>query len=307
MRFKKALLIGVDKYDNLSEKYQLPNCIRDAEEIQLLLEDQENKFTCIPQKDPTHKTIKNGIKKVLTRNTDHALIYFSGHGLRDPDSGSGYLVGRDHGSNNIGVSMEWLTQTLNESKVPEITLILDCCFAGSIQMGLRENISILAATQEDDFAGGGRRGDNSEFTKTLLQGLKGAAADLDGNINISSLYQHADASLSILQQRPVFKSFIDKATPIRVCKPLVPREEISKIIGYKFFQTKESIIDLSGVTVPKKKQEEKLNRFVTLCLFEKAGLIECNDQLTLFQATLRGGSCRLNIKGQFVWDQIIKK
>jgi uncharacterized caspase-like protein len=60
---RKALLIGVNKYENLPLKYNLNNCVEDAKKMALVLRKQENKvednFFTILCTNPTHKAIKD--------------------------------------------------------------------------------------------------------------------------------------------------------------------------------------------------------------------------------------------------------
>lgn len=307
---RKALLIGVNRYDNLDKKYQLHKCVEDAESMGGILRKHENEddnFHTILCKNPKHETIKANIIKVLGRNTEHALIYFSGHGLKGKDGESGYLVGTDYSPENPGVSMQWLFEVLNQSKVPEITLILDCCFAGSMEMSLRENITLLAATQRDDFASEGRK-DNSVFTKIMLQGLDGAAMDVFGNITATGLYNLADSLLTPFQQRPVFKSVVTRMTPLRKCITDLSNHELRQLASAQFFQDKSRTIQLypSDVTVDEMKPLTH-RKFALLLKFYRYGLIKCKDQLSIYEAALQSETCQLSPFGKFYWEIINQK
>src|SRR5437868_5432202 len=84
---KRALLIGIDKYDN--DRFpQLQGCVNDVNALLPLLEtnsDGSTNFHCRTlvsggPKPPDRKAIISAIDDPLHRQGDVALIYFAGHG-----------------------------------------------------------------------------------------------------------------------------------------------------------------------------------------------------------------------------------
>lgn len=73
----------------------------------------------------------------------------------------------------------------------------------------------MAASQTWQASEEDAKREHGVFTDLLLQGLKGGAADISGNITPASLYSFVDQSLGAWQQRPVFKTNISQFLPIR--------------------------------------------------------------------------------------------
>lgn len=313
MSYKKALIIGNDNYRTVSK---LRGCKNDTESIEALLKHNEdgtgnfstNKFT-----DLDNDSIKKEVEQFLNRKSSYALIYYSGHGYIDKDGG--YLCGVDAAKGNVGVSMKWLSQTINNCDIPEITVILDCCHAGemfnvSSKEGefalLKQGVTVLSATTKEDtaaeFCGKG------VFTSILAEGLKGAAKDILGNISIAGLYACAENMLSPFQQRPVFKSFVDQITPLRKCIPLISEVDLKKLITSDFFPDVDSVINVNLNILNKEKIggfDISYETLLKLFEYEKAGLIECNTGNTLIVTTLEWGECYLSVYGKHIW-QLVK-
>lgn len=313
MSYKKALIIGNDNYRVVSK---LRGCKNDTASIETLLksnEDGTRNFSTKKVTDLDNDSIKEEVEQFLKRKSRYALIYYSGHGYIDNDGG--YICGIDAAEGSIGVSMKWLSKTINNSDTPEIAVILDCCHAGEMfnvsnkdgeSALLRQGVTVLAATTKNDtaaeFCGKG------VFTSILSEGLKGAAKDILGNISIAGLYACAENMLSPFQQRPVFKSFVDQITPLRKCIPLVSEVDLNKLITDDFFPEPDSAISVNPDILNQKKAEFDISfdSFLMLNTYEKAGLLECDQGKTLIETTLGWGACRLSIYGKHVW-QLVKK
>lgn len=309
---KKALFIGINDY----HKKPLRACISDADEMQKALAkhaDGKSNFTPISRPNLTGANLRHGIEKFLKdRASDHGLIFFSGHGYVDETDG--YLVGKDFAKDNIGASMSWLVDQINASEIKEITIILDCCHAGELgnRSGahhpiaqLRKNVTILAATTEDDVAQEGRA--HGFLTEILLKGLNGAAADILGNVSAAGLYDLADTMLSPFHQRPVFKSFVTQMSPLKKCKSDMDEATLHKLVARDFFENPKKRLQLYPEYIALDiSQQKKVAYFSNLSQFQKAGLLACDDQLTLYEAALRSKSCSLSSYGLFIHEMISK-
>ena len=329
---KKALVVGIDLYDG-PRIQDLGGCTNDAKEVSKLLEDHEDKelgknFHVDYCENLRTNDLKLAIRKLLRieecekgekESVREVVFYFAGHGYIDENGG--YLLGKDARNSEPGVSMGWLNKMTHLSKIEDILIILDCCHAGEIANELNENteisrlrrgVTILAASTKNQAAGEeqertktGKLKTHGVFTKIIAEGLKGAAVDLNGNVTAAALYRHADESLSIVrQQRPVYKSFVDEMKSIRICKVPVRREDLLKINKKGFFIEKDQKIPLTIDMIPKKKEQEGVNDYVVLSVFEKAGLLSFSSQNTLLQAALREEVCFLNLKGKFIWEKV---
>ena len=234
---KKALILGLNKYPDC----ELQWCDNDAIAMNNLIEsngDGSPNFDVKLITDTCSKEcLQENIKALFNDEADVALLYFSGHGA---DADGGYLVTTDFSSSCFGVKMTDILEWANASKCRNKVIILDCCFSG--QMGeslllknssvLGEGVTIMAASRpwqssmEDDTT------QHGVFTDLLIQGLKGGAADISGNITPASLYSFVDQSLGAWQQRPVFKTNISQFLPIRTINAKVPKVTLRKISQY---------------------------------------------------------------------------
>lgn len=318
---KKALVVGINEYDG--DKIQnLGGCINDANAIKELLENHEDREWGKNIHVESHSNLRtNDLKEAICRflkeKSKLAVIFFAGHGYIDEDGG--YLMCKDANKRQIGVEMGWLNKQILDSEIEEIIIILDCCHAGNFGSikgantevsQLKNGVTILASStkkqtsKEETTLENGKIVTRGLFTKIISEGLRGAAADLNGEVTTAALYRHAEESLSVIQQRPVFKSSVDEMTTLRRCKPSISREILKKIISKRAFSTIDEERTFYPSDIPDHKSEEKLNDFVLLSKFEKAGLIECEGQMTLIEAALRSKSCRLNMKGRFMWNKV---
>ncbi len=310
MSNKKALIIGNDNYLNAPT---LGGCINDSVSIEDLLkhnEDGTGNFSTRRKNDLSNYQMKDEIESFLSRKSSYALIYFSGHGYIN-DKG-GFLCGIDARKGHAGISMNWLSETINKCSIPEIAVILDCCHAGKmfdtedkdVEFALiKHGVTVLAATTKNDtaaeFCGKG------VFTSILVEGLSGAAKDILGNVSVAGLYACAEKMLSPFQQRPVFKSFVEQITTIRKCTPLISETDLRKIITSSFFPEIEAKITVNHHILNQEnfQFDISLETYLMLSAYEKAGLLECNQGKTLIQSTLdpNWGECSLSKYGKYIW------
>lgn len=311
---RKALLIGVNNYDHVSSLRGCENDVEMMKEVLLSHDKGDPNFSIAQEVNSSNQGIQKAVKSLLSRSSTHVLLYFSGHGFVNEEGG--YICGRDTPENGVGVSMKWLNDVINKSSVPEITVILDCCYAGEIAneydendvafTRLRKGVTILAATTEDDtaseFLGKGI------FTSILYNGLKGSAKDILGHVTAVALYNNAESILSPWQQRPVFKSFVEQVTPLRFCLPTVRKRILRTMMLEPYFVTKDKILQLNDQMLDNTGVDGLgLNEIYALSSFEKAGLIECPDRMPLIQAIQENQTCQLSPFGKYVWELFTKK
>jgi len=309
---RKALLIGIDEYDHYKK---LKGCKNDVVRMTEVLQKHENgnpNFTVLPEINICNDDIRNKVEELLARDATTVLLYFAGHGQITQNGG--FICGKDTSKFDPGVSMDWLSDQINQSEIPEVVVILDCCYAGSFSSKktkkgvftrLRKGVTILAATSENDTAGEFAR--KGTFTSILYDGLKGAAMDVLGHVTTTSLYTNAEFILSAWEQRPIFKSFVKQLTPLRFCLPREKKDILRKILVAPFFPLPKSIIQLNermliGETIGEFGPDE----IYALAAFEKAGLITCSDNLPLMIAMKQNGTCKLSPYGIHIRELFIK-
>jgi hypothetical protein len=168
------------------------------------------------------------------------LFYFSGHAIR---TSSTELVGPDGEGIGFGNLMEWANDAA-AAHARSITIILDCCLSGDVgdrrnpdpfvpsqQAIVPSNCSILTASSADEEAKEGPT--HGRFTEHVLGGLRGAAADILGDVTPLSLYSHVSFAFAGQAQSPAFKSYAVVRTPVltRVV-PQVTRAHVATLAHY---------------------------------------------------------------------------
>lgn len=153
-----ALLIGINKYPNLPERFQLKGCVNDVEMMkQLLIEkfqfDLQNIHVLTDEK-ATRQNIINKFEDFLIQNAseDGQVVFFhSGHGARmtdlNGDESDGYdetivtFDSRDWEKKIKDITDDELRTLLGKltKKCKNVTIILDCCHSGS---GIRGEFAI---------------------------------------------------------------------------------------------------------------------------------------------------------------------
>lgn len=312
---KKALVIGIDNYPTGS----LNGCVNDANAIAELLQtngDGSPNFDVLKSPNLLEKAnFLDLLEKLFSGEADVALFYFAGHGS---DSGDGYLVTPDCNGRDLGVSMTEILRIANESKCKNKIIILDCCYSGKLgetgiikgnESFLGDGITIMTASRRDEVSM--ENAGHGVFTGLLLQGLKGSASDITGNITPASLYSFIDQSLGGWEQRPVFKTNISRFLPIRSIEPRVSKRILRTLSHYFPNQSDEFNLDPSFEFTNNPKVahkvvepyaiEENINKFKDLQLFESVGLIEPIGEEHMYFAAMNSKSCKLTALGLHYW------
>ncbi len=170
-----AVLVGVNFYPHLDVKQQLEGCVRDVRDIQQYLNSKRildiEIFTASPPSDsmsknpkeepllwPTYHNITTSLKRIIDQAQpgDFVYIHFSGHGTQTPASSSKsshketgdlalVLFDEANGTRYLhGVELASLVNDMVQRDI-FVTLILDCCYAGSVvRHGNRECTTIRA-------------------------------------------------------------------------------------------------------------------------------------------------------------------
>jgi energy-coupling factor transporter ATP-binding protein EcfA2 len=198
---RDALVVGVNIYDYAHLK-SLNAPAEDAEAIaQMLTKYGDFRVRRLPGvKDRENDAIRVGrstkvkltqLKEALVQLfkpegeniPDAALLYFSGHGLRqDLGIQEGFLATSDvnPADERWGVSLRWLRQLLRESPIRQQIVWLDCCYSGELlnfaetdpgDRGEGKSLFLIAASREFEEAYEEVRGQHGVLTAALLKGL----------------------------------------------------------------------------------------------------------------------------------------
>ena len=313
---KKALIVGLNDYPNSKLEW----CDNDAIAMKELIEsngDGSPNFDVVSIIDScTKNNLKAAIGKLFVDDADIALLYFSGHGT---NIDGGYLCTTDFSESDYGVRMTDVLEMANKSHCKNKIIILDCCFAA--KMGetillnnnsvLGEGVTIIAASQSWQTSAENGAIQHGVFTELLIQGLKGGAADIGGNITPASLYSFVDQSLGAWQQRPVFKTNISRFLPLRTIQAKVPKKILRKMSTYFKNQTDEFKLDpsyeytnapeIEHKVIEPYADTEHVSVFKELQLFESVGLIEPVGTEHMYFAAMEDKSCKLTALGLHYW------
>ncbi|MGE4587963.1 MAG: caspase domain-containing protein [Acidaminococcaceae bacterium] len=315
---KKALVVGIDRYPNCP----LGGCVNDAEEIAKLLETNGDGSPNFDVKLIPDVETKAELLELLhflfeEGESDIALFYFSGHGT---DELTGKIVTPDFSGRDFGVSMTDILAMANNSKSKNKVIILDCCFSGkfgeigtikSTESVLGNGVTIMTASNRDEYSVEDGRSGHGVFTELLIQGLKGGAADVGGNITPASLYSFVDQSLGAWEQRPLFKTNISRFLPMRTIEAKVPRNKLRKLQTY-FVDPKAQFPldpsfeftnspDIDHECKEPYADEKNIEKFKDLQLFESVGLIEPVGEDHMYFAAMNSKFCRLTPLGLHYW------
>ncbi len=207
---KRALVVGINNYPPSLRR--LRYCVHDAHEMENLLSMPEFGFeieTLLDDK-ASRRDLRRHLEALFRESADTYLFYFSGHGWAD-DVGV-YLVPVDGDKEEKGIELDYLRRLITNVAPPRATVIviLDCCHSGAAAPGdfgaaggfirpddvvqavpsLAKGRVVLAACRQDQVAYDDSRLQHSVFTSVVLNGLVGDAADHDGTITVTGLFDY---------------------------------------------------------------------------------------------------------------------
>ncbi|WP_326653474.1 MULTISPECIES: caspase family protein [unclassified Streptomyces] len=307
-RVKRALLVGIDRYENFGN---LSGCVNDVTALTPLLkrnEDDSPNFSVqslrTDEGEITRGSLLSALRLLLSPGADIALFYFAGHGT--PAEGDVALTVSDGTSFTPGVRMTEVIELVQKSEVQELVLLLDCCFSGgagavpavSAKLSfLRPGLSILAASRGDQVSGETLVG-RGLFSTHLEGALEGGAADVLGNITMAGLYAYLSESFGAWQQRPTFKANIDRLQEIRKCAPSVPLPVLRRLM--EWFPTPDSHYSLDPSFEPDAEPANAENEavFSMLQKCRAAKLVEPVGEEHMYFAAMNSKGCRLTALGR---------
>jgi hypothetical protein len=273
-----ALLIGISEYRYMG---RLPKAVVDVKDLHEVLL-QSGYISSNVQKllnnDATKSNIDDKLgwlaRSVRSRADSTVLIYFSGHGLQRAGLWSGEYLCPIEANPNEGIltliTSEEIVKAIQAIKSNRIAVFLDACHAGAIGTIQSAESSIIAGLSESTYEQlAHERGRviiasclgqeeahelstmrNGLFAHSLLEGLRGAAADNDGTIHINKLFSHVRQGLDRYGlQHPFLKAaaedFVIALTEIvillnKYCA-LVNSKQMMLIKYQKLFAGKEEI------------------------------------------------------------------
>ena len=308
MALKRAVLVGIDEYDQYP---QLGGCVNDVKALAPLVQRHEDGAPNFKTQTFTsdgfridRRSLLGALDKLLEPGADVALFYFAGHGAQvDSDV---VLVTPDGIGGDEGVPLATVLGKVQASKVPEVIIILDCCYSGAetgvFQMrgnaiGLRSGLSILTASRGDQQAAETADG-RGKFSELLCGALDGGAADVLGQITLAGVYDYLTESFGAFDQRPTFKANIDHLHVLRSARPAVALPILRRLPEYFPDANKELALDPSFEPTSPAHKPENSAIFSHLQRCVAARLVEPVGEEHMYQAAMNSKACRLTALGK---------
>lgn len=324
---RKALIVGIDDYADVP----LKSCVRDAKKVNDLIQYHETggknfstKLLVSHDQSINRANLLTHIKRLFSGSAGTLLFYFSGHAIVHQETEIGYLVTQDGERDNWGVSFSEVLNLANKSaeeRKNTCIIILDCCTSGAfgnkgdgtgseISM-IGSGLTILTACDQDEIAK--EKGDYGLFTTSLIDGLKGASADILGRVTPASIYAHVDQTLGDWEQRPVYKASVKEFISLREVSPKIPLNVLRKLTTY--FPSSEDEFPLDPAFEPDREgtpariahiqpDPEKTAKFADLQKCNRHGLVEPVGEEHMYFAAINSKPCRLTALGKHYWNLV---
>jgi WD40 repeat protein len=224
-----ALLIATYSYQD-PELSQLISPAHDAEALAAVLKDPDIAgFEVTTLVNQPHHLVGQALGDFYARRRgeDLALVYFTGHGLKD-EEGDLYFAMTDTRRDSLlftALSADHVNRAMDTSPSRQKVLVLDCCYSGAFPPGRTAKADtqvnalerfrgrgrvVLTASDSTQYAFEGShltgQGEPSVFTRHFVAGLRTGQADLDndGDITLDELYAYVydRVTAEIPRQRP---------------------------------------------------------------------------------------------------------
>lgn len=313
---KRALLIGIDRYDNFNG---LNGCVNDVDALEPLLsrnDDDSPNFDCQKRTSDTGGVTRDALladlEALFYGGAEIAALYFAGHG--DGRAHDVALVTEDGTDGTPGIAFsEVLTMVEQSPVVGEIIIMLDCCFSGAAggipQLGtstaaLRSGVSILMASRGDQTAA--EAAGRGLFSVYICGALEGGAADVLGKVTVAGLYSYLDESFGAWDQRPTFKANVDRLHVIRGAKPAVPLPELRQITDLFPTADHEFPLDPSYEDTAEPRDAEHEAIFKTLQKYRAAKLVDPVGEEHMYYAAMNSTACELTPLGRHYWHMAVE-
>lgn len=321
---RKALIIGVNDYDNINP---LSWCENDAVGMEQALSrnaDGSPNFsvqllTTNNPKGVRGVQTKQMIKSLFLGDADVALFYFAGHGAFNEDMSEGILCLQDyhHNDDNGFIRISDILNYANNSNIKNKIIILDSCNSGAAAEDRTRNnnvsvigngVIILTACTKTEYSTESLVDEHGLFTALLLEGLNGASSNILGQVSPGSLYSFIDNALNVWEQRPVFKTNVSKFISLRQNNPLVDPSILRKLpewftypgevfqLNPSFESDRESVADeLKDLPV----DANNAAIFKDLQKCNRHGLIVPHEAEHMFFAAMNSTGCKLTALGEY--------
>lgn len=316
---KAALLVGINQY-HFGNPLMAP--AKDAREMTELLSkhhDGSSNFDCklltcshYPDKKITRERLHKEIEEFFDKDEKQvrtAIFFFAGHGCES--NLGGYLMTQDSRNFIGGVSVNDILICANNSRIPNIIIILDCCHAGymgtipslkSEMISLRNGITVLSSSNKHQTSIENLEG--GLFTQSLIFALNGEGADITGNVDPISMYTTACKFLQKKKQNPTLKTSIVNFPVIRKAKPRIPESEMEQLTS--LFVNVDQHKPLNGRYLKEGSSTSgsKTQELALLKKMKRYDLVQTPDDKSLNEVAKESLKCQLTEAGKFRFHQM---
>lgn len=312
-----ALLVGIDYYAYCEN---LLGCVYDATVINELLDRNgdecqtknfDTKLMLAKDKSSsiTKGQLKDKIEELFSTNAEIVLFYFSGHGY--VESTGGYIMTSECSRGDYGLSLQDLVNYANRSPASNKVIILDSCFSGFAgdspyaerHASIADGVTVLTSSRRDQTSL--EVDAHGVFTNLLADALKGAAANLVGDITPGSVYAHIDQALGEWEPRPVFKTNTESFVSLRKIVPPIPVDELRLISTYfpeegYLFPLNPSFESRDEGRTPEMPRSNPANNaiFAILQKYNRLGLLKPVGAEHMWNAAMESKGCKLTMLGE---------
>lgn len=315
---RKALVVGINKYPRANNLY---GCVNDAKRVaQLLMRHGDGNIdfdvklitSDIDDSDNlTNKMLKNEMGNLFTTSCEVALFYFAGHGFADEHGG--YILTSQCASGDEGINLSYISELIQKSHAMNNIVVLDCCQAGAMGTNILfgdnsiipNGTTFLLACKDNQYSE--ENNGNGVFTDLFVDALSGGAANLVGEISPGSIYSYIDRALGLWQQRPVFKTNVERFISIRNAKPPIALEDLRKI--NQFFPNINYEFPLNPSYEPREASAIKENTeiFRILQRYNRLNLLVPVNAEHMYDAAMESKACKLTPLGVHYWNLVENK
>jgi len=312
---RKALVVGIDYYENISPLY---GCVNDAYSVKSVLErdaDGTINFSVHlmtatgSETAISRKELKTKVQELFGDNhCQVALFYFAGHGYIE--STGGYLITSDCKDGDDGFPLNELLDIVNSSKATSKIIVLDSCHSGIAGTPtksdnnaiLNEGVTILTASSAEQYAT--EKNGQGVFTTLFVDALNGGASNLVGDITPGSIYAHIDQSLGPWEQRPIFKTNVRNFTSLRKVNPPISLSDLRKITD--LFEDAGTEFKLDPTYEPESENPigENTDKFSILQKYNRVNLVVPIGEDHMYFAAMNSKSCKLTPLGIHYWTLV---
>jgi uncharacterized caspase-like protein len=218
-----ALVVGIETYRSLpSAEYSA----RDAELVRdhlLALGFQKRNIEYLINERATKSDIERALQGWIPNRLKggaKVLVYFSGHGAPEPQSGDAYLVPYDGDPNYLaftGIPLRRLYDSLGKLETRQVMVVLDSCFSGSggrsvlakgaralvmtkDQAALPSSVAVLTATGQGQISTSSPERQNGLLTYHFLQAIRNGKRKLmDIHTYVRSRVEDEAKSQNVIQ------------------------------------------------------------------------------------------------------------